>query len=89
MVKFPSITLSEGSSYVVIANAMINVGEPGTYIVYAKGNPKTLYKILKSEGILNHTIYAQLENFETMKNHVEVFRTQGDLTLYKYVPKEK
>ena len=84
MVKFPSITLSHEGSYIIIANSMINVGLPGTYIVYAKGNPRTIHKMLKAEGVLNHSLYYQLENYAIGKNHSEVVGTLEGSTLYKY-----
>ncbi len=86
MVKVPSITLMEDSSYIVIANSEFNVGKPGVYIVYASGNPKTIFKLCKSEGLFNPNldVYYQLENIEFLRNHSEVVATKGDATLYKY-----
>ena len=84
MVKSPSITLSHKGSYIIIANALLNVGLPGTYIVYAKGNPRIIHKMLKSEGILEHDLYYQLENFAIGKNHSKEVATLNGATLYKY-----
>jgi hypothetical protein len=85
MVKFPSITLAHKESYIVIANAMLNVGLPGTYIVHAKGNPQTLFKLMESEGLFNYAFYYQLENFEILKNHGTKIQTKDGLNLYKYI----
>jgi len=82
--KYPSITISEGSSYIVIADAMLNIGLPGVYIVYASGNPRVLYKICKAEGLFGLDVYYQLEDLAFLRNHSEQVATKDGATLYKY-----
>ena len=84
MIKSQSITLSHKGSYIILASSMDNIGLPGTYIVYAKGNPRVIYKMLRAEGILNHALFYQLENFNIVKNNSIKIATLDGRDLYKY-----